>query len=67
MDELIRGLRESAPAPGHERVSVAGDPEFAAEEDRRAHGVPLHPAVVAELDEIGTGVGVAFPGPTRER
>lgn len=66
MDELIRGLRGSAPARGQERVAVAGDPEFDAEADRRARGIPLHPAVVGELEEIGTGVGVAFPRPRGE-
>ena len=67
MDALIAGLHESAPAPGHERVRVAGEPEFAAEQDRRAHGVPVHAAVVAELEALGAQMGVPFPPPGTER
>ncbi len=61
MDAFIASLHQSTPAPGHERVRVAGEPEFEAERDRRAHGVPLHPAVVAELRALGDRMGVAFP------
>jgi L-2-hydroxycarboxylate dehydrogenase (NAD+) len=61
MDGLIRALHDSAPAPGHDRVRVAGDPELDAEQERRAHGVPIHPAVLADLEAIGARMGVPFP------
>lgn len=60
MDEFLHALRTAEPAPGCERVYVAGDPEAAAELDRRANGIPLHPLVVAELEEIGRRFGVPF-------
>ncbi len=34
--------------------------EFAAEEDRRANGIPLHPQVVAELEKIADETDVPF-------
>jgi LDH2 family malate/lactate/ureidoglycolate dehydrogenase len=45
MDDMLRALKGSAPAEGQARVLVAGDPEWEAEDDRRAHGIPLDPTV----------------------
>lgn len=67
MEAFIHSLHDSTPAPGHTRVRVAGDPEFGAEQDRRAHGVPVHPAVAAELQVLGARMGVAFPEPGMDR
>ena len=57
MDEFLRTLKQTPPAPGHERVLVAGQLEWEAEQERRAKGIPLHKEVVqwfrdtcAELD-----------------
>lgn len=60
MDELLSRLRAAEPADGHERVYVAGDLEFAAEEDRRRNGIPLHPKVVAALEQIADETDVPF-------
>ena len=38
-------LTSIIPAPGHERVLVAGQPEAEVEAVRRADGIPLHPDV----------------------
>ena len=46
MDEWLRMMKSTKPAPGHERVLVAGQPEAEVEEVRRAEGIPLHPEVV---------------------
>lgn len=46
MDVYLRGLRETKPAPGQERVLYAGLPEHEAEQDRRARGIPYHPDVI---------------------
>jgi LDH2 family malate/lactate/ureidoglycolate dehydrogenase len=57
MDAYLRGLRETKPAPGQERVLYAGLPEHEAELDRRARGIPYHPDVVEwfrkTADELG--------------
>ena len=52
MDLFMRTLRESKPAPGHERVMYAGLPEHEDEIDRRANGVPYHPEVIDWFRDI---------------
>lgn len=51
MDVHLEGLRACPTAPGHERVLYAGlhedEHETEAEADRRAHGIPYHPDVLA--------------------
>ena len=47
MDDFIGQLKATPPAPGHDRVMVAGQPEWEALEDRTANGIPLHEEVVA--------------------
>ena len=49
MDERMRELRATPPAPGFERVLVAGQPEWENMQDRQKNGVPLHPTIIAML------------------
>jgi LDH2 family malate/lactate/ureidoglycolate dehydrogenase len=49
MDEWLRMLKSTKPAPGHDRVLVAGQPEAEIEAVRRVEGVPLHPEVTQWL------------------
>ena len=49
MDQWLRMLKDTKPAPGHERVLVAGQPEAETEAVRRAKGIPLHKDVVRWL------------------
>lgn len=49
MDEWLRMLKSTKPAPGHDRVLVAGQPEAEMAIIRRAEGVPLHPEVAEWL------------------
>ena len=46
MDGMLRGLRETKPMPGQDRVLYAGLPEAEVLEDRTKNGVPLHPEVI---------------------
>jgi LDH2 family malate/lactate/ureidoglycolate dehydrogenase len=46
MDELLRGLRETRPAPGYERVLYPGLPEHEALAERSRRGIPYHPQVI---------------------
>ena len=63
MDEYLRALRDTPPAPGQERVLYAGLLEHEIEAERRRDGIPLHRDVIAFLDRLGAELGVA---PLRE-
>jgi LDH2 family malate/lactate/ureidoglycolate dehydrogenase len=45
MDEWLQMMKSTKPAPGHDRVMVAGQPEAEVEVVRRDEGIPLHPDV----------------------
>ncbi len=60
MDRLIRNLRATPPAAGHERVYVAGEIEFETAAERAEHGIPLHQSVLKGLREAGEQLGVAY-------
>ncbi len=59
-DEYVRMLHACPPAPGAERVLIPGEPEWLAEDDRRAHGIPLHPTVVADLRALADELDIPF-------
>ena len=46
MDGWLQMMKSTRPAPGHDRVLVAGQPEAEMEAVRRQDGIPLHPEVV---------------------
>ena len=52
MERVLETLRNTKPAPGHERVLYPGLPESQDEQDRRATGIPLHREVVQWFDDI---------------
>ena len=52
MDTFLRGLRETPPAPGHDRVYYAGLPEHEEELVRLEQGIPYHPEVIEWLNSI---------------
>ncbi|HEY1376096.1 MAG TPA: Ldh family oxidoreductase, partial [Gemmataceae bacterium] len=60
MDEWVRTFRATKPAPGTPGMVIPGDPERLAEAERRATGIPLLPAVVADLRDIAARTGVPF-------
>jgi LDH2 family malate/lactate/ureidoglycolate dehydrogenase len=60
VDDWVRALRATPPALGSPGVLIPGDPERQAEAERRANGVPLPAAVVAELRALAGRTGVAF-------
>ena len=68
MDEFLQTLKATPPAPGHERVIVPGEPEWEAEQERRANGIPLHSRghrlVPRHLQRVGRPLhaGVIFSG-----
>ena len=58
MDEWLRMMKATKPAPGHDRVLVAGQPEAEMELVRRAEGIPLHPEVAQWLRDACAELGV---------
>ena len=52
MDDFLRDLKSTPPAPGQERVLVAGQIEWETEQDRRVNGIPLHREVVQWFEQI---------------
>ena len=60
MDEFLRTLRNTPPAPGHERVLYPGLPEFEVEEVRKAKGIPLHQEVIDWLKNISGELGIQY-------
>jgi L-2-hydroxycarboxylate dehydrogenase (NAD+) len=61
MEEWLRAIRESEPAPGEERVRYAGMAQAEREVDRRAHGIPYHPDVLAYFRSLSAELGAPTP------
>jgi len=58
MDAMIRDLRASGKAEGHDRIYVAGEIEWEYEKERKEKGIPLHPLVIASLKTVSEKTGV---------
>jgi L-2-hydroxycarboxylate dehydrogenase (NAD+) len=58
MDQWIQRFRSAKTVAGQERVLIPGDPEREAEKERMENGIPLLPAVVKDLQELGGRFGV---------
>jgi len=60
IDDLIRTLRTTRPAPTTNGPLIPGDPEREAEKIRRREGIPLVTAVIDELRDISRQTGIAL-------
>jgi LDH2 family malate/lactate/ureidoglycolate dehydrogenase len=58
IDEWVRVFRASKPVPGTPGPLIPGDPERASEAIRARQGIPLVPAVVADLRNIAEKTGI---------
>ena len=45
---------------GQERIFIHGEKEFEMADARMREGIPLHPKVAADLQEIGEELGVPY-------
>lgn len=63
IDAWIETFRGTRPAPGVDAVLIPGDPERIAQAERSVAGIPLVPAVVAELEDISRQTGIPMPEP----
>ena len=59
MDAMIKAHHELPKAPGVDRIYLAGEVEQETERQRR-QGIPLHPSVVASLQEIAKELGIEY-------
>ena len=60
MDDFLRALKNTPPAPGHERVLYAGLAEAEEEQDRQANGIPLHKEVVEWFQDICNEMDIPY-------
>lgn len=58
IDAFISHVKQSPPAPGVDRVMMAGDPERAAREQRLAIGIEVDDTTLAELVAAAAALGV---------
>ena len=59
MDALIKAHHELPKAPGVDRIYLAGEVEQETERQRR-QGIPLHPSVLASLQEIAKELNIEY-------
>ena len=60
LDGLVTEMRELPLAPGFDRVTLPGEIEQECLQERQANGIPLDPAVLADLRQLSTETGVAL-------
>ena len=58
MDEYMKSIKETKPAPGVERVVYAGLPEYEEKIERENHGIPYHPEVLDWFKNICAELGI---------
>lgn len=59
MDQFLEGLRNTPPAPGHDRVLYPGLSEWEATQKRTAEGIPYHTEVIEWFESYGAETGIA--------
>jgi L-2-hydroxycarboxylate dehydrogenase (NAD+) len=60
MDDLLRTLKNSPKAEGHDRIYVAGEPEWECEQQRRREGIPIAPGLVNQLRAVSAEMAIPF-------
>ena len=60
LSRMADALRRTPPADPARPVLLAGDPEYACEDDRLAHGIPLSPKLADQLRGIAERTGAPF-------
>jgi L-2-hydroxycarboxylate dehydrogenase (NAD+) len=60
MDTELRGFKDSAKAPGHDRIYVAGEIEHEKTLYNREHGVPVHVKVWDGLQKLAGELDIPF-------
>lgn len=63
VDELLLKIKRSPKLPGHDRIYIPGEREAEIFKERAAGGIPLHAAVIADLERLAQDHFVAAPKP----
>ncbi len=58
MDQMLRSLRSTKTAQGHDRVLYPGLLEYEEEQERRSLGIPLHKEVIQWFGHIASELGI---------
>ncbi|MFB3825270.1 MAG: Ldh family oxidoreductase [Bryobacteraceae bacterium] len=61
VEELVRHVKNTPPAPGYDEVLVAGDPEWRMEAERLRDGIPVGKGTWDTLGQAAARLGVAVP------
>ena len=61
--DICRALRASKKAPGYDRIYTAGEKEWLVWQERKDKGVPVGPAVQAEICEVRDRLGLPYRFP----
>ena len=60
MSLLLKELRESPKADGHDRIYTHGEKEIESMNEKLKNGIPVNDKTVAELKEVGKTVGLNY-------
>ena len=60
---ILKELRESRKAPGHERIYTAGEPEYEAYQIRKTYGCPVPPSLQKVIKELSQRYGLTDSWP----
>ena len=60
MDEMIEAFEALPTLPGVKKIYVAGGYEAEIEKDRKANGIPLHPKVIEDLQELAKELDIEY-------
>ncbi len=60
MDEMIAAFEALPKLPGVKKIYVAGGYEAEIEKDRKANGIPFHPKVIEELQELAKELDIEY-------
>jgi len=59
VDRLVRDIRTSERLPGVERIWLPGEQSHGRRDEYAKTGIPIAPAVLGELDQMATQMGLA--------
>ena len=56
--QILRELRGSKKAPGHDRIYTAGEKEYLAWQERKVHGIPINQSLQVEIKSLIAELGL---------
>ncbi len=62
VDMVIRAIRNSKRMPGFDRIRISGEKSHATWVERSAIGVPMHEALLRQLERLASDLGIEGVG-----